>query len=310
MAESQFSLSLAGDFSKPVNTLIERVSDAFGGIFRPFQIRRVAQAEADATIIRAQAESKKGEIEYRAMTRLLAEETQRQKNIESILLKALPHVEETAKPENIDPDWMTNFFDASRSVSNENMQDLWAKILAGEANTPGAFSARTIIALKSISIKEATLFSIIVSFGVRILGDLHPLIFNTDDQIYTDNALDFAGIAAVESTGLIRVADGLAKHALRFNVDEFDMRYGSTFFRVGLSKDANRMLTTGSVVLTNSGHEMEKICSFSKKRGFEEYLMTQLRDHRHTVAIVSPEERKRNPIEPDLPDAVLSRNFK
>lgn len=42
-----------GDLSKPANTLINKISDAIGGIFKPQQIRRVAQAEAEAEKIRA-----------------------------------------------------------------------------------------------------------------------------------------------------------------------------------------------------------------------------------------------------------------
>jgi hypothetical protein len=47
------SLINLGDLSKPANTLVEKISDAIGGIFRPYQIRRIAQAEAEADKIRA-----------------------------------------------------------------------------------------------------------------------------------------------------------------------------------------------------------------------------------------------------------------
>ncbi len=38
------ALSNIGELSKPATVLIEKVSDAIGGIFRPWQIRRVALA--------------------------------------------------------------------------------------------------------------------------------------------------------------------------------------------------------------------------------------------------------------------------
>ena len=43
------SVTLAGDWSKPATALIEKIADAVGGSFQPFQIRRVAQAQADAS---------------------------------------------------------------------------------------------------------------------------------------------------------------------------------------------------------------------------------------------------------------------
>ncbi|MBI5970672.1 MAG: hypothetical protein HY884_05910 [Deltaproteobacteria bacterium] len=41
-----------GKFAKPAEVLIERISAAIGGVFEPWQIRRVAQAEAEAEKIK------------------------------------------------------------------------------------------------------------------------------------------------------------------------------------------------------------------------------------------------------------------
>jgi hypothetical protein len=49
------SLINLGELSKPATVLIEKIAEATGGVFRPFQIRRVAQAEADAEIIKTSA---------------------------------------------------------------------------------------------------------------------------------------------------------------------------------------------------------------------------------------------------------------
>jgi hypothetical protein len=49
------SLINLGELSKPATVLIEKIAEATGGIFRPFQIRRIAQAEADAEIIKVSA---------------------------------------------------------------------------------------------------------------------------------------------------------------------------------------------------------------------------------------------------------------
>ena len=46
------SLMNLGDISKPATVLIEKISEAIGGVFKPYQIRRVAQAEADAELFR------------------------------------------------------------------------------------------------------------------------------------------------------------------------------------------------------------------------------------------------------------------
>jgi hypothetical protein len=136
MGQSGNSLINLGDLSKPANTFIKKISDAIGGLYKPFQIRRVAQAEADADKIRAVAQIEITELQHRAVSRLFAEEAKKQHNIEAITLKALPDIKSDSLPENVEDDWIANFFDKCRLISDEQMQSLWARILAGEANSP------------------------------------------------------------------------------------------------------------------------------------------------------------------------------
>ena len=90
------------EISKPATVLIEKISDALGGAFRPFQIRRVAKAEADAKMIEAVAQVEISELQKRALQRFVVEEGRRQDNIEAITAKALPGVGDTADPSKID----------------------------------------------------------------------------------------------------------------------------------------------------------------------------------------------------------------
>ena len=105
------SLVNLGKFSKPVNTLIEKISDAIGGIFEPWQIRRIARAEAEADEIRTVSQIKTTEMQRRAVIRLITEEGKKQENIESITRKAIEGVKEDARPQDIENDWIANFFD-------------------------------------------------------------------------------------------------------------------------------------------------------------------------------------------------------
>jgi hypothetical protein len=56
-----------GDLSKPATMLVEKVSNAVGGIFKPYQIVRVAKAEAEAQRIRAEGEIAVTDIHRRAV---------------------------------------------------------------------------------------------------------------------------------------------------------------------------------------------------------------------------------------------------
>jgi len=58
----------------------------------------------------------------------------------------------------MDFDWFVRFFEDSGNISNEEMQELWAKILAGEIAKPGSFSRRTLDVLRNLSQADAQLF--------------------------------------------------------------------------------------------------------------------------------------------------------
>jgi len=173
--ENGKSLINIGELAKPATVLIEKIADAIGGYFKPYQIRRVARAEADAEITKTLARIEIHELTRRALGRFLAEETKKQDNMESITSKALPQLEDDSKPQEINDDWITNFFDKCRLVSDEEMQALWAKVLAGEANFPGKYSKRTVNFLASLDKSDAALFANLCGFG-WFIGNLVPLI--------------------------------------------------------------------------------------------------------------------------------------
>ncbi len=104
--------------TKPMTALIEKVSEAVVGYARPQQIIRVAEAEAQADRIRANARIAVTDIERRAAYRWLREEGKKQANIEEITRQALPLLGENSQPQNIEDDWITHFFDKGRLVSD------------------------------------------------------------------------------------------------------------------------------------------------------------------------------------------------
>ena len=117
-------LANLGDLTKPATTLIEKISDAVGGIFKPYQIVRVANGEAEASRVQTESQIQVTDLHRRAMQRFLEEEAKKQSNIEAITQNALPLLEDKSAPQNVADDWITNFFDKSRIVSDGDMQTL------------------------------------------------------------------------------------------------------------------------------------------------------------------------------------------
>jgi hypothetical protein len=264
------SLVNLGDFAKPANTLIEKISDAIGGIFKPYQIKRIARAEADAEKIRAVAQIEITDLQRRAVARFFVEEAKKQDNMESITRKALPEVTEQAKPEQVEDDWITHFFDKCRLISDNEMQILWAKVLAGQANSPGKYSKRTVEILSHLEKVDAMLFSKLCSFGFNIIN-FTPLIYDTDHNIYTDHGVHFMAISHLESLGLLHF-DHLAGYERRELGEKGFVYYFGNKVWIEFQKAENNVLKLGHVLLTQAGQQLALICGAQPRDGFIDYV--------------------------------------
>jgi hypothetical protein len=270
MDEPSKSLINVGDLAKPAEALVNKISDAVGGLLAPWQIKRVAKAETEAAIIKAQGEIEITELQRRAMHRFVSEEASRQRNIEDITAKALPQLTDSAKPDEMENDWVTNFFEKSRIVSDEEMQSLWARVLAGEANAPGTYSKRTVNFLADLDKIDAELFSSLCGFA-WLIGTLVPLIFDVEAEIYNKQKINFGALIHLESIGLIQF-DHLAGFQRLKLPKRFEVVYYDRFLRLEMPADEDNSLDLGRVLLTKVGQQLAPICGGKPVEGFLEYV--------------------------------------
>jgi hypothetical protein len=271
------SIISLGELSKPADTLIKKVSKAVGGIFEPYQIKRIAKAEAEAMVIKAQGEIQITDLHRRAMHRFVEEEAQRQKNIEDITAKALPQLSAGAKPDAVADDWITNFFDKSRIVSDAQMQDLWSRVLAGEANAPGSFSKRTVNFLSDLDKVDAKIFSDLCGF-VWVIGPYFPLVFDAHAEIYNRNGVTFDSLTHLDNIGLIKF-DNLAGFARRGLPKKFPAYYYGRPLLLEMPEDTENQIEVGKALMTQTGSELAPICGSKPVAGFWEYVCDTWKQH-------------------------------
>jgi len=262
-----------GDLTKPATVLIEKISDAVGGVFKPYQIVRVAKAEAEAGGIQAESQIVVTDLHRRAMHRFMEEEAKKQSNIEAITQNALPLLEDNSTPQNVADDWITNFFDKSRIVLDEEMQSLWSKVLAGEANAPGAFAKRTVNLLADLDKEDAVLFAQLCGFGWMI-GNVVPLIFDVEASIYNDQGINFNTLSHLESLGLIQFNHLSGFRRLRLPKSATVFYYGQPV-TLTLPSDAENDLELGTVLLTRAGQQLAQVCGPEPVDGFFQYVKEQ-----------------------------------
>ena len=265
------SLVNLGGLTKPADTLIKKISNAVGVLYEPRQIRRIAKAKADAALTEAKSKIKITDLHRRAARRWVEEEAQRQKNMEDITAKALSQLNENAKPDSIENDWIVNFFDTCRIVSDNEMQELWSRVLAGEANAPGTYSKRTVNFLSDLDKDEADLFTRLCGF-VWVIGDEGrvPLIRIETAEIYRRHGINFDTLSHLASIGLIQFSANPG-----FRAGDLPKRVAVSYYGRSLTlemrNNTNNDLDIGGVLLTRIGQELVPICRSKPVEGFWEY---------------------------------------
>ena len=259
--------------SKPIDTLVKKIAKGVGGSFSPRQIKRVAKAEAEAAIIKAQSEIEITDLHQRAAQRRIEEDALLQKNMEDIIAKAVPHLKEEAKPDAMDDDWIANFFDKCRIVSDSEIQSLWARVLAGEANVPSTYSKRTVNLLSDFDKSDAELFTKLCGFGWMI-GGFVPLVFDEHAKIYDRHGIKFETLIHLESIGLVQLA--APSNFVRIDLPrKFAVYYYGKPLRLEMSGDADNTLDIGKTLLTKIGQELAPICGSKPVDGFYDYVKDQ-----------------------------------
>ena len=218
-------------------------------------------------------------------------------NCIDIIHKASDHLNDGANIRDIDVDWRANFFDKGRIVHDDEMQTLWAKILAGEANNPGTYSKRCVNSVTDIDKRDAELFTELCRYvceikytaeGVEKI-EFVPLIFDEyllplrpplSPDHYPIYHIQSADLEHLDNIGLIRFAeaqhgganDDVIKSERTIEVNYYSESICLSHGAVNTcwTTDGSRQLRPpiGRVKLTQIGNELYPICGSPPVDGF------------------------------------------
>lgn len=175
--------------------------------------------EAEQRIAAAKI-SKQGELELPYFMQMEQKTMQRKyANLGTVLTKAAPHI---TTPENKvadDNDFFWNLLEHSKDISNEQMQELLAKIVAGEYNAPETHSVATLQVLKSLDKKSITQFK---NMGCLLLNRYQvPLCFFSESdnrkKRFTQFQASYADMLSLQSLGLFSANDAQTKEQYTIN---------------------------------------------------------------------------------------------
>jgi hypothetical protein len=293
-SESKGALVKIDVTGEAATTFVKKVSRFVGGMFGPWQRKRMARAEAEAARVQAASDIEVTDMYRRAEQRRKFEDAAHQENMEAIASLSVTLLTDGAKANAVDDDWMANFFEKCRNISNEQMQSVWSRVLAGEVNEPGTFSRRTVNAIADLDQADCEMFTRLCSFAWVIGGVRVPVILDKNDPIYTEDGITFALLSHLQSIGLIHYSEEPSYH-LEAPEAEFWIKYGAPW-RVrmhALDDDRDSILQAlpltfrvGHVLLTKLGEELAEIAGGEAIPGFVPYATGVWRDeHMHSVTL-------------------------
>lgn len=152
----------------------------------------------------------------------------------------MPHNDPTAA---YDFDWFMRFYEAVGNISDEEMQRIWAKILAGEVNRPGSFSLETLDVVRNLSKQDAELFTKICKHCIQ---SSHKLCLPRYDKYLEKSGITYSDILRLDEIGLIN---------------------SSGFISLNLTIDNDHpasIINQGLIMFIAANNEKTKKCSISQ----------------------------------------------
>lgn len=130
-------------------------------------------------------------LSQRAGRRLVAEEINKQKNMEDVVQRADEILQAesapTASGEESDQGWVEECLDGAGKAYHEDLKNYWARLLAGEIKHPGFYSLRAIDFMKKLSKKDAERIRRICQYVMYDnKGDAVIFRYDVEDVSYSD----------------------------------------------------------------------------------------------------------------------------
>lgn len=144
-------------------------------------------------------------IYQKAVSAQTSKMMQKEVNVAKTIMRAeeiLSESEAEATSKKVEQDWIFSWRENVEKVSAEEMQDLWARVLAEEVKSPGSFSMRTMDFLKCLTKWEAETIERIAPLTTQ------RFITGTSAQYKESHNIIFGEFLRLQNLGLLSGVDG------------------------------------------------------------------------------------------------------
>lgn len=155
-----------------------------------------------------------------------------------------------------DFDWFINFYESVGNVSNEKMQEIWAKMLSEEAKYPSSFSIKTIDILKNMNKNDAVLFDKICKYSIV---DLNNNCFVPRYDEYTEAVgIRYSEIMQLYELGLLYINNNI-EYTIPLQIQKSIIFVNGELAIMAEAKNKQDKIKIDQYPFTKAGNELARI---------------------------------------------------
>lgn len=187
------------------------------------------------------------------------------------------------EPQAVSPKFLSHFFESSSLEEEEDMQNLWAKLLVSESESRGSVSLRTLQILKFMTAQDAKIFQNLLQYVVRMVDD-NAYIYN-DTKYHEKFGILYSDLLKMEDLGLIYFKRGLS---LTTTVSDKGALIWTSDYCIRMQldiEDEEKKLNIPAIILTKAGFDIYKLDNYSGNLESLKYIVDSMKDDTPDISI-------------------------
>lgn len=213
-------------------------------------------------------------------------------NINDIVSLAMSFLSKNANADNVSVEWLNEFFDKFKNISDKELQVILGKILAGEFDSDRHTPVKLFSALLDMGKEDAKMFRNICKFAIRdVEQDLVLVIFGypIPEEIYLENGVDANALSRMEELGLIKGYE-LSRYSDYIDIGEKKIyTYHDKIIKVMQQNDEHE-IDFGNISFTEAGMTLADIITPMKVNEFPIFWSESIRDNDLYVEVLPKKE--------------------
>jgi hypothetical protein len=263
------------------------------GILKPTQMKRLAKVESELALQKLLDDEKANRITLELVLKnkkedafpkdillsdsILNQRLREELNATNSIVHAHKELsgEKDAKipKQEVEEDWVHRWYSYASKVSNDELQQLWGKILSGEIKKPNTMSYRLMDFIDKLTALEIDEISLLLSLvekknNIIFRGKEKTLSFFENNGITSDLIQKYSdlGVLSTSTTGVVNVTTNLDFT----KCDYYHFNYGSNNVSVSLNEDKKEKKTALYYGLGSIGIALLKLSNYPSNN---EYLL-------------------------------------